>query len=165
MPEASTKRVAIEAGAASRSECRLPVPAESLIPHRLPMRLVDRLLSFGDRLGVAEATIPPDCPLVSPDGRLDPAALIELMAQAYAVVKGYDDRLHNKPVKEGFLVGIRQVRLLGRAFAGDHLQVRINTIKTFEGFAVAEGHVLRGAELIASGTLKLWVPEDGAGPK
>ena len=44
----------------------------------------------------------------------------------------------------------------------ERVQVRIRTVGCFEGFAVAEGEIERGAEVIASGTIKLWIV--GTGP-
>jgi predicted hotdog family 3-hydroxylacyl-ACP dehydratase len=144
----------------------LPMDAERLIPHRPPMRLVDRLLSFEDGGGLTESRLPAGSVLAGEDGAVDPVALVELIAQSYATVKGYDDRVHGRPVAEGFLVGIRKLRIPGKAFAGDRLLTSVKTVGTFEGFAVVEGAVARDGETIASGTMKLWIvdrPADGGG--
>ena len=146
----------------------LPMAAERLIPHRPPMRLVDRLLSFDDAGGLTEACQREDSVLVSADGTLDPVMLVELIAQSYATVKGYDDLVNGRPVMEGFLVGIRKLRITGKAFANDRLLTTVKTVGTFEGFAVVEGAVTRNGEEIASGTLKLWIvdrPAQGQGPR
>ncbi len=140
-----------------KNDLTLPMPAEALIPHRLPMRLVDTLISYGDAAGVVEARPAADCILVDADGALDEAAFVELLAQGYAVIKGYDDKLQGKDVSEGYLVGVRKLRVTGRARAGERLLVRIRTVGTFEGFAVAEGKIERAAETIASGSIKLWI--------
>ena len=135
----------------------LPIEAEGLIPHRLPMRMVDRLLEIDGKNGVVEALVAVDCPLVSTDGRLEDAALIELMAQAYAVIKGYCDLIEKKPVKQGFLVGIKKIDRLLSAHIGDRLKININTLAELGDFAVAEGEVWRGEELLACGQIKVWV--------
>lgn len=135
----------------------LPMPAEAFIPHRPPMRLVDTLLSWEGTTGEIEATPAIDNLLVGSDGILDEAALVELLAQGYATIKGYDDLLQGKEISEGYLVGVRKVRMVGRALAGEKLLIRIRTVGTFEGFAVADGEIERGGELIASGTIKLWI--------
>jgi 3-hydroxyacyl-[acyl-carrier-protein] dehydratase len=139
----------------------LPMPAEAFIPHRLPMRLVDTLISWSGTTGVIEANPGPDCILVGADGNLDGAALVELLAQGYAAVKGYDDLSQGKEVSEGYLVGVRKLRILGQARAGEPLLVRIRTVGSFEGFAVAEGEVEREGEILASGTIKLWIVNQG----
>jgi predicted hotdog family 3-hydroxylacyl-ACP dehydratase len=135
----------------------LPLAAEELIPHRLPMRLVDRLLEIDGKNGVVEAHIAADCPLVSAAGRLEDVALTELLAQAYAAVKGYADLLESRPVKQGFLVGIKKSVKLLPAQAGDRLSIKINTLAELEEFAVAEGEIWRGNELLARGEIKVWV--------
>ncbi len=136
---------------------KLPIEAEDLIPHRLPMRMIDRLLEIDGKDGVVEALIAADCPLVSAEGWLEDAALIELLAQAYATVKGYCDLLEDKPVKLGFLVGIKKVDRLLSAQRGDRLKININTLVELGDFAVAEGEVWRGGELLARGEIKVWV--------
>ena len=135
----------------------LPLDAETLVPHRLPMRLVDRLLKVDGKNGVVEALIAADCPLVDADGRLEDAALTELVAQAYAAIKGYSDRLEGKPVKQGFLVGIKKMIKLLSAYAGDRLMINIQTLAELNDFAVAAGEIRRGEELLAKGEIKVWI--------
>jgi hypothetical protein len=77
-----------------KNELRLPVDAELLVPHRRPMRLIDSLVEYRDELGVVEAVISSENPLVGEEGMLDRASFVELIAQAYAAFKGYHDMLH-----------------------------------------------------------------------
>lgn len=144
-----------------KTQLTLPLPAEMFIPHRLPMRLVDRLISFDDAAGVIEALPAADCILVAANGALDEAALVELLAQGYAVIKGYTDILKGKTVSEGYLVGVRKLRVPGRVTAGQRLLIRIRTVGSFEEFAVAEGEIECNAEIVASGTIKLWIVDAG----
>ena len=135
----------------------LPLAAEQLIPHRLPMRLVDRLLAVDGKNGTVEALVPAAGLLVAADGRLEDVALIELLAQAFAAVKGYCDLLGDQPVKQGFLVGIKKVTWLKTAMAGDCLRIEIRTLAEFGDFAVAEGDVWCGNTMLAHGEIKVWV--------
>jgi predicted hotdog family 3-hydroxylacyl-ACP dehydratase len=139
----------------------LPMPAETFIPHRLPMRLVETLISFDNTAGVVEANVASDCILVDAAGTLEEVALVELLAQGYAVIKGYSDLLQGGQISEGYLVGIRKLRVTGQARAGERLLIHIRTVGSFEGFAVAEGEVERDSETIASGTIKLWIVDAG----
>jgi predicted hotdog family 3-hydroxylacyl-ACP dehydratase len=125
------------------------------------MRLVDTLISFDNSAGVIEANVSADCILVNSDGSLDEAALVELLAQGYAVIKGYADRLQGEQISEGYLVGVRKLLVSGLARAGEQLRIDIRTIGSFEGFAVAEGEITRGSETIANGTFKLWIVDAG----
>ena len=135
----------------------LPLAAEELIPHRLPMRLIDRLLEIDGTNGVVEALVAAEGPLMSADGRLEDVALTELLAQAYAAVKGYADLCDDQPVKQGFLVGIKKLVKLLPAQAGDRLLIRVKTLAELDDFAVAEGEIWRGKELLARGEIKVWV--------
>ncbi len=135
----------------------LPLAAEELIPHRLPMRLVDRLLEIEGKNGIVEALVVAKCPLVEAGGLLEDIALIELIAQGYAALKGYLDRLEDKPVRQGFLVGIKKLTRLETAWVGDRLRIEIRTLGELADFAVAEGQIWRGTDLIARGEIKVWI--------
>lgn len=135
----------------------LPIAAEELVPHRLPMRLVERLLTVDGNSGVVEAEVTGECPLVDEDGVLEDIALVELIAQGYAALKGYLDRVENKPVRQGFLVGVKKLVKVEAAKAGDRLRIEVKTEAELEDFAVAEGLVWRGGQLVARGEIKVWI--------
>lgn len=138
----------------------LPMPAEKLVPHRPPLCLIRRLLEFSGQKGIVESVIEPDNIFLDHYGFLPSLLLVELIAQASAAVKGYDDLRLGKDIKKGFLVDIREIHFLGRCFKGDTLLIRIEILRTISGFSVVYGEVERKGDIIASGTLKLWVPED-----
>jgi predicted hotdog family 3-hydroxylacyl-ACP dehydratase len=142
----------------SKKELTLPVDAELLVPHRRPMCLIDSLVEYRDESGVVEAVISPENPLVGEGGVLDRTSFMELVAQAYAAFKGYRDMLHNMPVKKGFLVVVKRMECRGDIFAGDRLRISVETVSEVGGFAVAEGTVMRGDEVVAEGSLTLWIP-------
>ena len=136
----------------------LPVDAEELIPHRRPVCMIDRLVEYRDESCVIETLIDSGNLLVDEDGTLDRVAYMELIAQAFAAFKGYHDMLQEKPVKKGFLVVVKHMECKGEASLGDLLRINVSTVSEVGGFAVAEGIVTRGDEVIASGTLTLWIP-------
>jgi 3-hydroxyacyl-[acyl-carrier-protein] dehydratase len=138
----------------------LPMPAGRLIPHRPPLCLVDRLLEFSGQTGVVESIIGPDNIFLDENGRLPSLTLVELIAQASAAVKGYDDLKDGKDIKKGFLVDIREIRFMDQCVKGDRLLIKIEIVRTISGFSVVNGEVEREGVVIAQGTLKLWVPED-----
>lgn len=140
-----------------------PIAAERLIPHRPPMQLIEALEDFDGEAGTVSAQVGPAHPLLEEDGALAEVALLELLAQAYAAVQGYADSLSGEPVRQGFLVGVRKVRFLARPQLGDQLQVRVRASARLEGFAIVEGSVRRGEELLAEGNIKLWIVPQGGG--
>ena len=135
----------------------LPVEVEKVVPHRRPVCLIDRLVEYGES-GVAEALISPDNPLMNDDGVLDHVAYMELIAQTYAAFKGYHDLVNNVGVKKGFLVVVKRMETRGTARLGDLLKITVKTVSDVGGFAVAEGVVTRDGNVLASGTITLWIP-------
>ncbi len=142
----------------------LPMEADSLVPHEPPVRFVARLLEFFGDGGTVEAFVSPENPLLDEIGRADPILMLELMAQAYAVVKGYKERLQGLPPKKGFLVGVKSFRVHEGLRAGDRVLIKLKTLASLGGFTVGEAIVSRGAKEMASGTVKLWT-FDGADPE
>jgi hypothetical protein len=65
--------------------------------------------------------------------------------------------LEDKPVRQGFLVGIKKFTALESARAGDRLRIEIRTLGEVADFAIAEGQIWRGTELIARGEIKVWI--------
>lgn len=136
----------------------LPMAVTALLPHRAPMLLVEQLLAFEPGRGTISAVMHPDNPFVDADGKLVAAALVELVAQGYAALKGYEDTLRQLPVKYGYLVGSRcfSIRRLPRV--GDALTIEICTSAHLEGFSVIDGSVFHGHDCLATGSVKLWIP-------
>ena len=87
--------------------------------------------------------------------------MVELIAQSFAAVKGYADLQEGKPVRKGFLVGVKRFTFQGTAYGGDRLLIYITKTGETDEFALAEGRVIRGEEVLAFGNLMVWIPEGG----
>jgi predicted hotdog family 3-hydroxylacyl-ACP dehydratase len=120
---------------------------------------VHRLLEYEDRCGLTESSLGAENILLGDDGSLNRSALVEMIAQSYASVKGYEHLLAGRPVKRGFLVGIRWIEFRGRSFQGDRLEILVQKEGGIGNFAVVRGEVRRKGKVIASGVIKLWMPE------
>lgn len=130
------------------------------VPHRKPMRLVDTLVDVaGEGAGSVEARIDDDCLLLEEGGRLAPVAMVELIAQAYAAVKGFYDARSGRPCRKGFLVGVQKSEFLKPAFSGDVLRISVETTGDFENFSVIAGRVLRGEEMLGTASVKVFSVE------
>ena len=145
-------------------ESTLPQPAERYLPHRKPMALLTRILAIDEGVCRTEAQVAAGDLFVDTAGRLEPVALVEMIAQSYAALRGYLDCHSGLPVREGFLVGVRKLHIHGAVQAGDRLEITVRTVAEIDGFAVADGEIRRGTDVIATGNLKLWIPEPGAQP-
>lgn len=138
----------------------LPVPAASLVPQAGPMCLVDRLTAIDADGAVVTACLPADGLLAAPaDGALEAVAYAELVAQSYAAFRGFELQARGLLPREGYLVAIRQLDVLGPARAGEELTIAVRTVGELEGFAVIAGEVRRGGELLARARLKVFIPE------
>jgi predicted hotdog family 3-hydroxylacyl-ACP dehydratase len=124
------------------------------------MRLVDRLVEYGQHSGIVESRLRAGNVLLDDDGTLEQLAMAELMAQAFAAVRGYENMIQGRPPLAGYLVGIRKVAFLGSARLGDRLRITVTPLKTLGGYTVASGEVKRHHEVIAHGEIKVWSPED-----
>ncbi len=138
-----------------------PVDAEMLVPQRTPLRVVDRLTSFDGNDAVVETVMPEEGVFIRSDGSVEPMVLIELVAQAFASVKGYEDFTEDKPVGKGFLVEVKSCIFFGTAYGGDALRVIIHKTGGTEEFSLADGSVLRGADVLLSGRVMVWIPKEG----
>jgi len=141
----------------------LPQPAVNFLPHRPPLCLLDTLLACDDSGCRTEALVTATGIMVDGAGLLEPVALVEMIAQSFAAMRGYEDQRGGRPVREGFLVGVRRTALHGAVRVGDRLEITVRTSALIGAFAVAEGEVRRGAEVVASGSLKLWIPDPDQG--
>lgn len=138
-----------------------PIPAEQLIPHRLPLRLVDRLLDYDGLQGVVESTFLPGSICLRDDGSIEQPAMVELIAQSFAAVKGFADHQEGKRVDKGYLVGVRQFVFQGTAYANERLLIYITKTGETDEFAMAEGRVTRDQEVLAFGNVMVWIPREG----
>lgn len=138
----------------------LPISTEQLVPHRPPILLVNSIIDFKGETGIIETVIEPDNIFLGADGSLPEVAMIEILAQASAAVKGYSDLKQGNDIKKGFLVDIRRTIFSGKCYKGEVLHSSIEIAKSFSGFSVVNGRLDRAGDELATGTFKLWVPED-----
>ena len=143
-----------------RNEIRsLPMPVDDIIPQHAPMRLVDTLVSVGEREAVVELTVRDDSPLLTDGGRLDDAAYLEIMAQSTAAMNGFRANGNGNGKKEGFLLGARKLEILDSACVGDTLRVAVHKCARLDGFGIIASTICRENEVIARGEIKVWAPE------
>lgn len=136
----------------------LPTTVSGMIPQRPPTRMVDRLLSVGERVAVVETTIQLDNLFVNDDGTLDDSAYLEIIAQSAAALNGFRSTRRQAAGKEpeGYLLGARDVEVLDTARVGDILNTRVFKATRYGDFGIIEGQVFRDDHLLARGEIKVW---------
>lgn len=132
-----------------------PVEAESYLPHGGRMLLVDRLIRVGD-VSEVELEVTEEMIFVDEDGYVDNVALIEIVAQSAALREGYVRAQKGQKV-EGFLVGIKDFVIFGKASLGDVLKVEVKKEMVFGGeISIVKGVVLCGDRKLAEGEMRIW---------
>ncbi len=132
-----------------------------LIPHRGRMCLIDGIETIDEQHGgVLLTRVGPDWPLVEGD-RLDPLVLVEVVAQAAAVLAGWQRRHQERMGGRGWLVGVRRTELPAEPPAvGDVLRVRVQVDYEVEAYAVFKGRVERAGRTLAEVEIQTYRPAD-----
>jgi len=128
----------------------------SLIPHRPPMVLVDVVTEYGpvrirSRRGVRAGE-----PFVDANG-LDPAALLEVVAQTIAAGDALYAQSKGGRVVRGYLTGMTGVAVSGRARMGDTIEVTADCLKRMDGMGLFDARAAAGGRTLAEGRFKLYV--------
>lgn len=133
----------------------LPLPVDDYVPHRSPVKLVDMLRTVGEREAVVESFITAGSVFVDENGKLEPAAFIEVIAQSSAAHNGFRTRHLDESV-EGYLLGARNLEIFGDAFVGDRLETTVFKEAKFGDFGIIKGTVRKNGECLASGEIKVY---------
>jgi radical SAM protein with 4Fe4S-binding SPASM domain len=134
----------------------LPASVHKFIPQQPPMQVIDTLVSIGERSANISVTISNDMLFVRDDGTLDETAYIELIAQSIAAQAGFKQAGITSQAIDGFLLGAKNLEILGPAHIGDTLTISILKYARFGDFGIFKGKIFRGQELLAQGEVKVW---------
>jgi predicted hotdog family 3-hydroxylacyl-ACP dehydratase len=143
------------------TDTALPMEAIALIPHRPPMLFVDSLIDRSDNEAKATAVMPESGICFDPEYAFS-EYFIEVVAQAMAMVNGYDAKVAGKKVQDGLLVGVDRFSFKGTAPAGAVLHVAIKKTMEFGAIKIIHGEIFCGETLLVEGDLKVWEAPDDA---
>ena len=134
----------------------LPVTVNGLIPQQSPMRIIDTLERVGERTAETSVTIRDDMPFIKNDKTIDGIVYAELLAQSIAALNGFKELTSSDKKTEGFLLGAKNLEILGKARVGDKLRISVFKHARFGDFGIIKGTVSRNGELLAQGEIKIW---------
>ena len=137
------------------TEQTLPQIAETLLPHRPPMLLVETLVERQGSRAVAMAILPTTGPFVC-GGYVIPEYFIELIAQTAALGNCFDARACGTATRNGMLVGVDSFSWPRQAPIGIPVSIATNITFVFGAVKVVSGEVHAGEELLAAGDIKVW---------
>ncbi len=135
----------------------MPANAEPFLPHQPPIRLVERIVSVGERTAELELRVPAKgSHLVDEHGVLEPAACIEIVAQAFACMHGFHPPPKSTVEHRGYLLSAKGFEQRQPIRAGDRLQVRVRKLSRLGSFGVGEGVIMRDGQEITRGEVNIY---------
>jgi len=134
----------------------LPCPVNGLIPQKPPMRVVDNILTIGERTAEVSVTIVEDMPFIGPDGVVDETVYLEMMAQAIAAFNGFINAGRTSCSHEGLLLGAKKLTISGQSKVGDRLNISVFKQARYGDFGIIKGIITREDEVVADGEIKIW---------
>ncbi len=139
-------------------------PIVELVPHRPPMLLLDRVLSYDGERVVCETVLASDSPFAE-QGEVPAVVGIEYMAQAIAAGAGLSARdKGDQAGKMGFLLGCRNLSIAVDSFqVGDRLTIEAKRTWGENQIGSFACKVQRGGEVLVEGALTVYqgpLPED-----
>lgn len=134
----------------------LPVKASAYIPHCREMCVIDDLIEVGKGSAQAEVTVRGDSPFVRLDGSVEECLFVEMIAQTIAAAAGFELPLAERKTLEGYLLGVRALKISCSARVGDVLRIKASKSAEFGDFSMIEGSVSRGTQVLAQGEIKVF---------
>ena len=129
---------------------------EKLIPQKQPFVLVESLLEVTETSCVTTFTIPQNH-VLSTEGKLTIAGLLENMAQSSGCKMGYEDFMGGKRQRRGFIGEIKDVVCNRLPSVGETLSTEvIIESKVFGAVTIVSSKVTSNNELLASCRMKIF---------
>lgn len=138
----------------------LPLPVDGIIPQMPPMRMIDTLDTLAERSAQCSVLIKEEMPFIEKDASVDHVAYLEMMAQSIAALNGFRNMDSSDTAPEGYLLGARDLKIKGKAFAGDSLKIMVFKFARYGGFGIVKGVVKKNDEVLAEGEIKIWHKTD-----
>ncbi len=140
------------------------VNIEKYLPHRGRMKFVDNIFSHDKNSdNLIGATVKADWPLQTQDKGVSPIILIELAAQATAVMMGLEEELNDQRQSNlGYIVGIKEA-VLAREYIqiGSELIIMVQKKLWQDNYGIFNGSVSGKDRLYGEVQLQVFRPDKG----
>ena len=128
----------------------------TLLPQRPPFIMIDALTHFDEVVTSTRLTVRKDNLFIEADGRLNPCALVENIAQTCAVRMGYINQyIYKERVKLGFIGSIKNLQVLRTARVGETLSTSIEVVEEVMQLTLVNATVKVGDETIVTAEMKI----------
>jgi len=132
----------------------------SLIPHRAPMLLVNRVLDVREKTGSAQATVGEEHLFLRANGTLAPEVCCELIAQGFGVCEAVRRTQKGLTINGGgYLSNMRDMETFAPARMGDVLTVRTEKIDECFNTHIVRGEVFCQTRKLAQATIYIFMFE------
>jgi len=132
--------------------------AESLIPHRRDMRLLEWVINPAQKGLQAETTVTESWPL-NRNGSVSSLLCIELVAQAISALSTWCRGQGARP-RVGLLVGIKEAEFFTLSLPlGIGLTIHVEELYHVGNYAVFKGQVISGSALFCTTIIQVMEPE------
>ena len=129
------------------------VRISEVIPQRPPFVMVDSLVRF-DANGVETSFTVREDNILLENGSLDPAGILENIAQSCAVRIGFISKyILLRGVDIGYICAIRDMDIMRTPSVGETLSTTVSVRDEIMGMTIVEAEVKSGRSLIAKGTM------------
>ena len=133
-----------------------PLNAANLIPQKVPIVLVDRLLESDEEKSVSDFEIRKDCVFVE-NNQLVSAGLLENIAQTCALRIGYLNR--GQRVRIGVVGAVKNFSVLRFPSVGDTLNTTVKEVLYVDPALVVSAETRVGNETIATCEMKVFLTD------
>ncbi len=134
-----------------------------VIPHRDPMILIDRLISYKTDILLTQVDIDELSPYFDVEINGVPNYVgIEYMAQSIAALVGVEAKSRGDNIRVGFLLGTRKLQMhIPDYRLGESYQTQITRLYQEEsGLAVFDCQIFHQQILVATANLNVFLPQD-----
>ncbi len=137
-----------------------PVSADSYIPQKQPIVLIDNVLFCDDNKTVTDYHIAEDTLFVE-NGRLQAVGLMENIAQSCAARTGLRKKMgtDGNPVKIGVIGAVNHFTIHHLPAVGDHITTTVTEISDFYPALLVSAEITLNAQTLATAEMKVFVIE------
>ncbi len=132
-------------------------PIETLIPHRSPLRWVEKLIACTETTATATTCFTESHFAVANEVVLE-SALVECMAQTVAAALGHRLRAGGSATNsnQGMLAAVSNFKIHRRPPLNQLVTIEVQEVKRLGPMLLVAGRISAGSELIATGDLSLY---------
>lgn len=129
---------------------------ETLIPQRAPFIMIDKLLSFNEKITCTALTIRPDNIFVKL-GEFKEPGLVENIAQTAAARAGYIAKTENKLPLVGYIGSVNHLEIFSLPKTGDELITEVTFENQIFDVSLISGKITCDKRLIAQCNMKIFI--------